>query len=126
MTSWTAQELEQIERDDHMGIASRRSDGSLRPFITVWFVRADDDLYVRSAYGPDNGWYRRALSAGEGRVRVGNWERDVSFEEPDPDIDEPLHAAYHAKYDRFGPTIVGTVVSDVAARCTLRVVPRQA
>jgi hypothetical protein len=37
-----------------------------------------------------------------------------------------LHAAYHAKYDRFGPMIVGTVVSDVAARCTLRVVPRQA
>jgi hypothetical protein len=124
VTSWTAQELERIEHDDHMGIASRRSDGSLRPFITIWFVRVGDDLYIRSAYGPDNGWYRRALEAAEGRVRVGSWERDVAFEAPDPAVDETLHAAYHAKYDRFGPVIVGTVVSVEAARCTFRLVPR--
>jgi hypothetical protein len=72
VTSWTARELEQIESDDGMGIASVRTDGNLRPFIAIWFVRAGDDLYVRSAYGPDNGWYRRALSAEEGRVRVGS------------------------------------------------------
>ena len=33
-------------------------------------------------------------------------------------------AAYHAKCDRYGPTIVGTVVSADAARSTLRLVPR--
>jgi hypothetical protein len=35
-----------------------------------------------------------------------------------------VSAAYHAKYDRYGPTIVGTVVSSEAARSTLRLVPR--
>ena len=39
---------------------------------------------------------------------------------------EPLHAAYHAKYDRYGARIVDTVVSDEAAAATLRVSPRQA
>jgi hypothetical protein len=87
-------------------------------------VRSGDDLYVRSAYGPENGWFRRALASGRGRVRVGSWERDVTFEVPDPSADEELHQAYHAKYDRYGPSIVGTVVSEQAARCTLRVEPR--
>ena len=123
-TTWNTQDLEQIEDADEMGIASRRADGSLRPYITIWFVRAGDDLYVRSAYGPENGWYQRALASGQGRVSVGDWEHDVYFEEPDPAIAEGLHQAYHAKYDRYPPTIVGTVVSDVAAGCTLRLVPR--
>jgi hypothetical protein len=39
-------------------------------------------------------------------------------------VDADLTAAYHAKYDRYGPTIVGTVVSPEAARSTLRLVPR--
>jgi hypothetical protein len=31
--------------------------------------------------------------------------------------------AYHAKYDRYGPAIVGSVVSAEAVRSTLRVEP---
>jgi hypothetical protein len=33
-------------------------------------------------------------------------------------------AAYHETYDRYGPSIVGTVVSAQAATTTLRLVPR--
>ncbi len=125
MTTWSTQELERIEGHDELGIASSRPDGTLRPSITIWFVRSGDELYVRSAYGPENGWFRRALTSREGRIRVGSWERDVAFEVPDdPSLDDRLHQAYHAKYDRYGPVIVGTVVSDTAASCTLRVVPR--
>jgi len=51
-------------------------------------------------------------------------ERDVTFEQPGPEVAEDLHAAYHAKYDRYGPRMVGTVVSPEAARATLRLVPR--
>jgi hypothetical protein len=51
-------------------------------------------------------------------------ERDVAFEEPGAAVDAELHAAYHAKYDRYGPNIVGTVVSAEAAKSTLRLVPR--
>jgi hypothetical protein len=79
---------------------------------------------VRSAYGPKNGWYVRAKTSGRGRIRIGDMEHDVAFEAlDDPALDGQLHRAYHAKYDRHGPAIVGTVVSEEAARCTLRVVP---
>jgi hypothetical protein len=59
-----------------------------------------------------------------GRIRAGAVERDVAFEETGAAVDTDLNAAYHAKYDRYGPSIVGTVVSPEAARSTLRLVPR--
>jgi hypothetical protein len=51
-------------------------------------------------------------------------ERDVDFEQPGPDVADEVTAAYHAKYDRYGPKMVGTVVSDEAVRSTLKLVPR--
>ena len=32
--------------------------------------------------------------------------------------------AYHAKYDRFGPAIVGTVVGEKVVPVTIRLLPR--
>jgi hypothetical protein len=124
MSAWTVDELAKIGKATELRIASRRSDGSLRPYVTIWVVRSGDDVYVRSAYGHENGWFQRALTSGEGRIRAGGVERDVAFEEPGVVVDADLTAAYHAKYDRYGPTIVGTVVSPEAARSTLRLVPR--
>jgi hypothetical protein len=124
MGPWTADELDRIGRADELRITSRRPDGSLRPYVTIWVVRVDDKLYVRSAYGPQNGWFRRAKASGDGRIRADSVERDVAFEVPDPSVDEELDRAYHAKYDRHGPRLVGTVVSADAARSTLRLVPR--
>lgn len=123
MTAWSADELARIDRADELQIASRRPDGSLRPYITIWVVRLADDLYVRSAYGYSNPWFQRALASGEGRIRAGGVERDVAFEVPGAAVNADLHAAYHAKYDRYGPSIVGTVVSAEAARSTLKLVP---
>jgi hypothetical protein len=51
-------------------------------------------------------------------------ERDVAFERPDPSVDAGIDAAYHGKYDRHGPRIVGTVVGPLAASTTLRLAPR--
>jgi hypothetical protein len=123
MSGWTADELARLGRGDELGIASRRPDGSIRPYVTIWFVRVGDDLYVRSAHGYSNPWFQRALASREGRIRAGGVEQDVAFEQPGRDIAEDLHAAYHAKYDRYGPSIVGTVVSPEAARSTLKLVP---
>ncbi|HEY0001397.1 MAG TPA: DUF2255 family protein [Actinoplanes sp.] len=86
--------------------------------MTIWAVRAGDDLYIRSAYGPDNGWYRRAVAGGTGRIRAGGVERDVNFAEAAPDAHPGIDAAYHAKYDQYGPAIVG--VSAAAANLRLR------
>jgi hypothetical protein len=124
MSAWTADEIDRLGRAEEVEVASRRRDGTLTPFITIWAARLDEDLYVRSAYGPDNGWYRRAKAAGSGRLRAAGIERDVDFVEPDHAVDAGLTRAYHAKYDRHGQAIVGTVVSDDAERSTLRVVPR--
>jgi hypothetical protein len=124
MSAWTADELARIGKATELQITSRRDDGSLRPYVTIWVVRSGDDVYVRSAYGHDNGWFRRALSSGAGRIRAGGVEKDVAFEEPGEAVDADLHAAYHAKYDSYGPNIVGTVVSPEAARSTLRLLPR--
>jgi hypothetical protein len=90
----------------------------------MWVVRAGDDLYVRSAYRPDNPWYRRAKASGAGRIRVGGVERDVTFADADPDAHSGIDAAYHAEYGRYGPAIVGSVVGAKAAPVTIRLVPR--
>jgi len=123
MTTWTTDELTRIGGATELQLASRRTDGSLRPYVTIWVVRAGDDLYVRSAYGPGNPWFVRARASGSGRIRAGGVERDVAFEEAADDVHPALDAAYHAKYDRYGPRIVGTVVGPQVAATTIRLVP---
>jgi len=87
--SWGEEDLGRVGDAIELQLASARTNGTLWPYVTMWIVRAGDQL---SAYGPDNPWYRRAI------------------------------AAYHTKYDHYGPTIVGTVVGSAAHRVTLRFV----
>jgi hypothetical protein len=126
MGAWTDDELAAVGSAEELELTSQRPDGSLRPFVTMWAVRVGDDLYVRSAHGPDNGWYRRAIAIGNGRIRAGGVERDVDFTTATPGVDHAVDAAYHAKYDCYGPSIVGTVVGPAAAEVTVRLVPRDA
>jgi len=126
---WTDDELRRIGAATDLQIASRRRDGSLRSYVTIWTVRAGDSLYVRSAYGTGNPWFRRATASGTGRIRVAGLERDVTFtpaSELDAGTQAAVDAAYHAKYDRYGPQIVGTVTGPHAAPVTLRLVPQSA
>ena len=120
VSTWSEEELAAIGGAKELQISSRRPDGTLRPYVTIWVVRAGDGLYVRSAYGPDNPWYVRAVKAGSGRVRAGGLERDVTFERPDAGVHAAVDAAYHAKYDSHGPAVVGTVVGEKAAATTIR------
>jgi len=119
---WTSEDLDRIGNAEELQIASRRPDGTLRPYVTIWVVRSGDDLYVRSAYGTDNPWFRRARASGAGRIRAAGVERDVTFADASPDAHADIDRAYHAKYDRHGPAIVGTVVGDTAAQSTIRLV----
>jgi hypothetical protein len=126
VTAWTEQELRRAGDATELQLASRRPDGSLRPYVTIWTVRAGDQLYVRSAYGSDNPWFRRATGSGNGRIRAGGIERDVTFtpaSQLGPDALAAVDVAYHAKYDRYGPQIVGTVTGPRAAAVTLRLDP---
>ena len=123
MTTWTDDELRRVGDAEELQLASRRGDGTLGPYVTMWAVRVGDELYVRSAYGPDNPWYRRAKAAGTGRIRAGGVERDVTFGTADPDVHAAIDAAYHDKYDRYGTAIVGSVVGDKSVAVTIRLVP---
>jgi hypothetical protein len=121
--TWTDSELQRIGGAEELQISSRRADGSLRPYVTIWVVRSGDDVYVRSAYGASNGWYRRAKASGAGRIRAGGVDRDVTFAEADPDAHADIDRAYHRKYDRYGPQIVGSVVGAQVAPLTIRLLP---
>jgi len=123
VSGWTDDELGRIGRATELRLASLRPDGSLGRYATIWAVVAGDAVYVRSAYGYDNAWFQRALQSQAGRIQAGGVERDVSFEPTGPETAADVSAAYHAKYDRYGSTIVGTVVSPEAVRSTLRVTP---
>jgi hypothetical protein len=124
MSTWTSDELSRIGAAEELQLASQRRDGTLRPYVTMWIVRTGDDLYVRSAYGPDNPWFRRAKASGAGRIRAGGLEQDVTFAEAAPGVHAAIDAAYHSKYDRYGPGIVGSVVGPGAEAVTIRLVPR--
>ncbi len=122
--AWSAGELERIGGAEELQLSSVRPDGTLRPWVTMWVVRVGEGLYVRSAYGLDNPWYRRAIASGKGRVRAGGVEREVSFAPATNAVQGDIDAAYHAKYDRYGSRIVNSVVGPEAHRVTLRLVPR--
>ncbi|MGX6608390.1 DUF2255 family protein [Micromonosporaceae bacterium Da 78-11] len=126
MSAWSSAELSEIGGAEELQVASLRADGTARPYVTIWIVRAGDELYVRSAYGLDNPWYRRAMASGAGRIRTGGVERDVTFAEATGDVHADIDRAYHAKYDRYGPAIVGTVVGADAVPATIRLTPRAA
>lgn len=124
MNAWTPEELSRIGEAEELQVASHRADGSLRPYVTIWVVRVVDDIYVRSAFGPDNPWFVRAKASGTGRIRAGGVERDVTFAETAPDAYLDIDGAYHRKYDRHGPQIVGTVVGEHVWGTTIRLLPR--
>ncbi len=119
---WSEQQLAAIGDAEELELASRRPDGSLRPFVTIWVVRVGNDVYVRSVNGRSP-WLPRAVAAGEGRIRADRLELDVSFAQADSEVRDDVTAAYHAKYDHYGPTIVGTVVSHESQESTLRLAP---
>lgn len=123
-TTWTTDELARVGDAEELRVASTRKDGTLRPYVTIWVVRAGDDIYVRSAYGPRNGWFVRAKASGTGRIRAGGVEKDVVFAEADASAHADIDAAYRAKYGRYGAAMVGTVTGPQVVATTIRLLPR--
>lgn len=124
MSAWTGNELSRIGGATELRIASQRTDGTLRPFVTIWHATLDGELYIRSAHGPDNGWFRRAVQSGAGRISAGGVEKDVTFTPAEPAVREALDDALHVKYDRYGPGPVGAITGSDVLETTLLVAPR--
>jgi hypothetical protein len=47
--------------------------------VTIWVVRVDDDLYVRSWKGRAGRWFRAIQVRHEGHVQAGAVDKDVTF-----------------------------------------------
>jgi hypothetical protein len=125
MTGWRADEIEEIETADELQIASLRSDGTLGSQRTIWVVRVDDDLYVRSVNGRTSDWFRGTQRRHEGRIRAGGVERDVMFVEADADLEERIDDAYREKYGRYAKGIVASTLTPHARSAALKLVPQQ-
>ena len=124
MTAWTSEELTRIGTADELELASARPDGTLRNPRTIWVVRVGDDLYVRSMYGRTGGWFPATQVHHQGHIRAGGADKDVTFADADPDLNDAIDAAYRDKYRRYGERIIGGVVNPEARAATIKLVPR--
>ena len=119
-TSWPADALDRIGAAIELEIAVRRADGSLRAPLPIWVVRAGDQIFVRSWYRRDTGWFGLAVRTGQAHIRVPGLEADVSVEDLG-DNDAALRAEIDAAYRRkYGDAGAGSMVTDAAAVTPLR------
>jgi len=125
MNTWTSNELKKIDTAEELQIASLRRDGTLRKPVTIWVVRLGDDLYIRSVNGRTGAWFRGTQVRREGHIRAGGVEKDVTFEDADPDINDQIDAAYRTKYRRYAANIVGSIVTNEARSSTIKLVLRR-
>jgi len=68
--AWTAEELQRIGAAHELQIASMRTDGTLRRWVPIWVVSADGQVYVRTWYRRDTGWFGQVLASHRARIRV--------------------------------------------------------
>src|SRR5512137_584710 len=124
MVAWTSNELNKIGTAEELEIASLRRDGTLRNPVTIWVVRLGDDLYVRSVNGRAAAWFRGTQVRHEGHIHAGGVDKDVTFVDADPDINDQVDAAYRTKYRRYAVSIISHIVSPEARSATIKLVPR--
>jgi hypothetical protein len=121
--AWSAVELERIGTAEELHIAASRPDGTLRREVPVWVVRVSGQVYVRTWYRRDSGWFGHVADSRRARIRVPGLAADIAIEDVGDDKAElraGVDAAYRAKYGRHGETTVDRMVTDDAAASTLR------
>ena len=124
--TWSPDELERIGTAEELQIATKRADGTLRREVPIWVVRASGQVYVRTWYRRDNGWFGHAVDSRRARIRVPGLDVDVAIEDVgdgEAGLRASVDAAYRAKYGRYGETSVDRMVTDNAAASTLRLIP---
>lgn len=123
MSAWNPTELERIAGTREIEVSSLRDDGALTKPVTIWCVRIEGELYVRSVRGAAGGWYQDAELRHEGRIEADSTAVDVTFEDLPHHRDEEIDDAYKAKYG-YPSDPVDSVIADGAKATTIRVVPR--
>jgi len=119
--TWSASELRAIDEAAELRIAVRGQDGSLRPAVPIWVVSTRGQVYIRTWYRRDGGWFGRVVSSRRARITVGPVTADVTIEDVgagSPELRAAVDAAYQEKYARFGAS-VDRMIGDDAAAATL-------
>ncbi|WP_041795377.1 DUF2255 family protein [Modestobacter italicus] len=125
MSGWAPEELAVVDAAGELSIAVRRPDTSLRRETPIWVVRLNDQVFVRTWYRRESGWFGAALVSGRARVRVPGLTADVTVEDVGSaaaDLRAGLDDAYRRKYGSRG---AGSMVTDEAAATTLRLAPER-
>jgi hypothetical protein len=74
-SAWSPEQLQKIAASDELDIAVRRADGSLRRWTTIWVVRVDENVYVRTWYRRTDGWFGQYCGVTYDALWM-NWYRD--------------------------------------------------
>ncbi|MDQ0577097.1 DUF2255 family protein [Agromyces albus] len=111
-----------LRSTDTVHIVTTTRDGRTIP-TPIWAVAVDDAIYVRSAYGPDAKWYRRATTNGGVAFDTPAGARAVAIEAPndaglEARIDDALQEKYAAE-----PASVAEMLTPLARGTTQRVTP---
>ncbi len=126
--AWSPEELERLSRAEELLIAARRAEGTLRRWVPIWVVSVGGQVYVRTWYRRDSGWFARVLDSRRARIRVPGLEADVLIQDVGAG-GAKLHAdvddAYRKKYVLIGRDAVDRMVTLDAAAATLQLIPEQ-
>jgi hypothetical protein len=126
--AWPPEELERIGSAEELEIAAKRADGTPRRWVPIWVVCVGEQVYVRTWYRRDNGWFGQALDSRRARIRVPGLEVEVAVEDVGEDqagLRAGVDAAYRVKYGRYGGSTVDRMVADDAVASTLRLIPER-
>jgi hypothetical protein len=120
--AWSPEELDRIGMAQELEMAGRRADGTLRSRVPIWVVRVGEQVYVRTWYRRDDGWFGHVLNSHRAHITVPGLESDVTVEDVGEGANQlrrEIDAAYRAKYGHGGESMV----TAQAAAATLRLTP---
>lgn len=118
-------DVEAVSAARELHVATYRPDGSTRKAIPIWVVTVDDAIYVRSAFGPNAGWYRNAIADNRLHIEVGDVSIDVSPEPcSDTAVNDSVDSAYREKY-AGGGSALDTMIAPPASGTTTKLIPHQ-
>ncbi|WIX97642.1 DUF2255 family protein [Amycolatopsis mongoliensis] len=115
-TAWAPGDLSPLDAAQELEIAVEGA----RRWVPVWVVCAGGQVYVRTWYRRDTGWFGTAVRSGRARVRVPGLEADVTIEDigaTSTQVTADVDAAYRTKYADGG---TDAMVTAEAAATTLR------
>jgi hypothetical protein len=125
MSTWAPDTLGRFGAADDLHVSPFRADGVTPGTPTwIWSVVVDGDLYARAWNGRRSSWFRAAVEQAAGSIQIAGEQHDVTFDEPGPDLNSRIDAAYEQKY--AGSSYLPPMLQDGPTAATVRIRPRTA